>query len=293
MRTVALCHIKVLRQVRKNAKTHVLLDALQGSSLSSVTGALQNMDPLHTAYLDWHLLVRNFIAQAVPSLSSATSEQLLQLKQRLQQADSNADGLLTEPELMSIDMGAFLSSKLAVEEVEVEADENMTSNSAGNAVDGSAAAAAVSNSAEKDEQSLEQEDLAGDVGGNQTSSAEMNGQQTAGQLNQLLFRMFGNNEVANAAASIEDILLYLCSNSDGASGLSKAFAVVSDNVADGQVVIKLNLIDNAVTAQLACCHMHELYYMQLGVVGSHLAILLCRRMRRSSTGCLQPPMLRV
>ncbi|KAL0048541.1 hypothetical protein WJX82_005372 [Trebouxia sp. C0006] len=28
----------------------------QGSSLSSVTGALQNMDPLHTAYLDWHLL---------------------------------------------------------------------------------------------------------------------------------------------------------------------------------------------------------------------------------------------
>ena len=279
--------------MQKHILDNVLLHALQGSSLSSLTGALQSMDPLHTAYLDWHLLVRNFIAQAVPSLSSATSEQLLQLKQRLQQADSNADGLLTEPELMSTDMGAFLSSKLAAEEVEVEADGNMTSSSAGNAVHSSAAAAAVSNSAKKDKQSLEQEELAGDVEGNQTSSAEMNGQQTAGQLNQLLFRMFGNNEVAKAAASIEDILLYLCCSSDGASGISKAFAVVTDNVADGQVVIKLNLIDNAVTAQLACCHMHELYYMQLGVVGSHLAILLCRRMRLSLSGCLQLPMLRV
>lgn len=210
------------------------------------------MDPLHTAYLNWHLLVRNFIAQAVPSLSSATSKQLLQLKQRLQQADSNAGGLLTEPELMSTDMAAFLSNKLAVEEVEVEADGNMTSSSAGNAVHGSAAAVAVSNSAEKDEQSLEQEELAGDVDGDQTSSAEMNGQQTAGQLNQLLFRMFGNNEVANAAASIEDILLYLCCNSDGASGLSKAFAVVTDNVADGQVIIKLKLIDRAAIAVVTC-----------------------------------------
>ncbi len=229
-----------------------MLDAWQGSSLSTVTGTLQSMDPLHTAYLNWHLLVRNFIAQAVPSLSSATSKQLLQLKQRLQQADSNAGGLLTEPELMSTDMAAFLSNKLAVEEVEVEADGNMTSSSAGNAVHGSAAAVAVSNSAEKDEQSLEQEELAGDVDGDQTSSAEMNGQQTAGQLNQLLFRMFGNNEVANAAASIEDILLYLCCNSDGASGLSKAFAVVTDNVADGQVIIKLKLIDHAAIAVVTC-----------------------------------------
>ena len=229
-----------------------MLDAWQGSSLSTVTGTLQSMDPLHTAYLNWHLLVRNFIAQAVPSLSSATSKQLLQLKQRLQQADSNAGGLLTEPELMSTDMAAFLSNKLAVEEVEVEADGNMTSSSAGNAVHGSAAAVAVSNSAEKDEQSLEQEELAGDVDGDQTSSAEMNGQQTAGQLNQLLFRMFGNNEVANAAASIEDILLYLCCNSDGASGLSKAFAVVTDNVADGQVIIKLKLIDRAAIAVVTC-----------------------------------------
>ncbi len=229
-----------------------MFDAWQGSSLSTVTGTLQSMDPLHTAYLNWHLLVRNFIAQAVPSLSSATSKQLLQLKQRLQQADSNAGGLLTEPELMSTDMAAFLSNKLAVEEVEVEADGNMTSSSAGNAVHGSAAAVAVSNSAEKDEQSLEQEELAGDVDGDQTSSAEMNGQQTAGQLNQLLFRMFGNNEVASAAASIEDILLYLCCNSDGASGLSKAFAVVTDNVADGQVIIKLKLIDRAAIAVVTC-----------------------------------------
>ncbi len=278
--------------MQKRILDNVLLDALQGSSLSSVTAALQSMDPLHTAYLDWHLLVRNFIAQAVPSLSSATCEQLLQLKQRLQQADSNADGLLTEPELMSTDVEAFLSNQLATRQVEVEADENMTSSSAGNVVQGSAPAVAVSNSNEKDEQSLEQEDLAGDIDGDQTSSAEMNGQQT-GQLNQLLFRMFGNNEVANAAVSIEDILLYLCCNSDGASGLSKAFAVVTDNVADSQVVIKLNLIDSAAIAQLACCHMRELYYMKLGVVGSHLAILLCRQMRRSLSSCLQPPMLRV
>ena len=229
--------------MHKRILDRVLLDALQGSSLSSVTGALQSMDPLHTAYLDWHLLVRNFIAQAVPSLSSATSEQLLQLKQHLQQADSNADGLLTEPELMSADMGAFFSSKLAVEEVELEADGSMTSSSAGNAVHGDAAAIAVSNSAEKDQQSLEQEDL--DPDGAQTSFANMNGQQKAGQLNQLLFRMFGNNEVANSAVSIEDILLYLCCNSEGASGLSKAFAVVTDNVADGQVVIQLNLVVSA------------------------------------------------
>jgi len=241
------------------------------------------MDPLHTAYLDWHLLVRNFIAQAVPSLSSATCEQLLQLKQRLQQADSNADGLLTEPELMSTDMGAFLSSQLATKEVEVEADGSMTSSSAGTAVHGSAAAVALSNNAEKDKQSLKHEDLAGDLDGDQSSSAEMNVQQTAGQLNQLLFKMFGNNEVANAAVSIED----------RASGLSKAFAVVTDNVADGQVVINLNLVDSAAIAQLACCHMHGLYYVKFGVVGSHLAMLLCRQMRRSSSSCLQPLMLPV
>jgi len=250
------------------------------------------MDPLRTAYLDWRLLVRNFIAQAVPSLSSATCEQLLQLKQRLQQADSNADGLLAEPELMSTDMGAFLSNKVAIKEVEVEADENMTSSSAGNAVHGSAAAVALSNSAEKDKQSLEHEDLAGDLDGDQSSSAEMNAQQTAGQLNQLLFRMFGNNDVAKAAVSIEDILLYLCCDSDGASGLSKAFAVVTDK-ADGQVVIKLNLVDSAAIAQLACCHMRELYYAKAGVVGSNLAMLLCRQTRRSSSICLQPPMLPV
>lgn len=247
------------------------------------------MDSLHTAYLDWRLLLRNFVAPAVPSLSSATSEQLLQLKQHLQQADSNADGLLTEPELMSTDMGAFLSHKVAIKEVEVEADENMTSSSA---VHGSAAAVALSNSAEKDKQSLEHEDLAGDLDGDQSSSAEMNAQQTAGQLNQLLFRMFGNNEVAEAAVSIEDILLYLCCDSDGASGLSKAFAVVTDN-ADGQVVIKLNLVDSAAIAQLACCHMRELYYAKAGVVGSNLAMLLCRQTRRSSSSCLQPPMLPV
>jgi len=251
------------------------------------------MDPLHTAYLDWHLLVRNFIAHAVPSLSSATSEQLLQLKQRLQQADSNADGLLTEPELMSTDMGAFLSSQLATKEVEVEADGSMTSSSAGTAVHGSAAAVALSNNAEKDKQSLKHEDLAGDLDGDQSSSAEMNVQQTAGQLNQLLFRMFGNNEVANAAVSIEDILLYLCCDGDRASGLSKAFAVVTDNVADGQVVINLHLVDSAAIAQLACCHMHGLYYVKFGVVGSHLAMLLCRQMRRSSSSCLQPLMLPV
>lgn len=268
----------------------MLLGALQGSSLSSVTGALQSMDPLHTAYLDWHLLVRNFIAQAVPSLSSATCEQLLQLKQRLQQADSNADGLLTEPELMSTDMGAFLSSKMAAKDVQVEADENMTGSSAESAVHGSAAAIDRSNSAEKAEQSLEQGDLTGDLGGDQSSSAETNAQQTAGQLKQLLFGMFGSNEVAHAAVSIEDFLLYLCCDGDGASGLSKAFAVVTDNVADGQVI---NLVDSAAIAQLACCPMHELRCVKLDVVGFHLAMLLCRQTRRSSSSCLQPLMLPV
>ena len=80
--------------------------AMQDASLSSMTAALQSLDPLHTAYLQWRHLLRSLLVHAMPALLPASPAQLLHLKHSLQQADSNADGLLNQAELLSVDFAS-------------------------------------------------------------------------------------------------------------------------------------------------------------------------------------------
>lgn len=200
------------------------------------------MDPVHTAYLEWPLLVRHLVVPAVPGLPLATPAQLVQLKQRLQQADSDADGLLTEPELMSVDMGPLLTAPAAPAEQAVEAQDSLTSSTAAGAagaLDGSAAAQ--NDSTNGGDEAPADAGIAGGLSAEQSMSVSPAGEQAAGQLNQLLFRMCKSSASGNAAVNIEDILLYLCCDTDGAAGLSKAFAVVTDSQVDGKVSSLLDI----------------------------------------------------
>ena len=197
------------------------------------------MDPGHTAYLEWPLLVRHLVVPAVPGLPLATSAQLVQLKQRLQQADSDADGLLTEPELMSVDMGPLLTAPAAPAEQAGEAQDSLTSSTAAGALDGSAAAQ--NDSTDGGDEALADAGIAGGFSAEQSMSVSAAGEQAAGQLNQLLFQMCKSSASENAAVNIEDILVHLCCDTDGAAGLSKAFAVVTDSQVDGKVSSLLDI----------------------------------------------------
>lgn len=214
------------------------------------------MDPGHTAYLEWPLLVRHLVVPAVPGLPLATPAQLVQLKQRLQQADSDADGLLTEPELMSVDMGPLLTAPAAPAapaEEAGEAQDSLTSSTAAGALDGSAAAQNVST--DGGDEALADAGIAGGLSAEQSLSVSAAGEQAAGQLKGLLFQMCKSSASGDAAVNIEDILLYLCCDTDGPAGLSKAFAVVTDSQADGKVSIMLD-VDFVIAVCSTCLLLH-------------------------------------
>lgn len=188
---------------------------VQGTSLSDMTRLLQNMDPLHTAYVDWRLFMRNFLAVCVPALPALSAGQLLQLKHRMQQADSDADGLLTESEWQSVDMQPLFTA------------------GAGGSSSADGGGAAALQAAEEQQTDVDEDSGSackaerGVAAGEDALSAE-----PAAHLNDLLCLMFADS---NAALDLEEVMLYLCCDSDGAEGLRKVFAVLTGSQADGQV----------------------------------------------------------
>ena len=194
-----------------------VLVLVQGSSMSVMTSNLQSMDPLHTAYLDWRLVMRNFIAPCVPLLPTLSADQLLQLQQVMQQADSNADGLLTQPELQSVDMQPlFLAATSAPQaETGTSSADGSGPDAEGQQTAGDATTAAPRTSDEDG------------ASGNDAPIDE-----SAAQLKLLLCLMFTNS---SAVIDVEEVMLYLCCDADGAEGLQKAFAVLTGSPVDGQV----------------------------------------------------------
>lgn len=167
------------------------------------------MDPLHTGYLEWHLLLRSLIAQVLLGLPTASADQLLQLKMKMQQADSDADGVLTEAELQSVDMQPLLNGSTHTAQMAVHSEQPEDASAAepvnaqGKQTEGNANTAALDEHTEK-------------------------------QLKQLLCLML-KRDGSDAAFGIEEVMLYLCCASDGAEGLQKAFAVVTGSQSEGQV----------------------------------------------------------
>ena len=195
---------------------------VQGTSLSDMTRILQNMDPLHTAYVDWRLFMRNFLAVCVPALPALSAGQLLQLKQRMQQADSDADGLLTESEWQSVDMQPLFTAATGCFPA-----------GAGGSSSADGGGAAALQAAEEQQTDVDADSASasmaerGIAAGEDALSAE-----PAAHLNDLLCLMFADS---NAALDLEEVMLYLCCDSDGADGLRKVFAVLTGSQADGQV----------------------------------------------------------
>ena len=198
---------------------------MQGTSLSDMTRTLQSIDPLHTAHLDWRLFMRNFLAVCVPALPALSAGQLLQLKQRMQQADSNADGLLTESEWQSVDVQPLFMAATDCSQAGACGSSS--------ADDDRAAALAGSQAAEGQQIDVDADSAVsykpdGEVaGGEDAQKAE-----PAAHLNDLLRLMFADSD---AAIDLEEVMLYLCCNSDGAEGLRKVFAVLTGSQTDGQV----------------------------------------------------------
>ena len=237
---------------------------VQGFSLSDMTSTLQSMDPLHTAYLDWRLFMRNFLAVCVPALPELSAGQLLQLKQRMQQADSNADGLLTQPEWASLDMQPLFMAAAGC--VQAEA----CSSSSAHALAGRPAAEGQQTdvNASSDARCKSDDDVASGEG----ARSEM----SAAQLNDLLCLMFADS---NAALNLEEVMLYLCCGVDGAEGLQKVFAVLTGSQSDGQVclVTRPSKTSGSIVSWVG---------------NSDEASLTCRLMRTRSTGCLILHMLK-
>ncbi len=198
-----------------------------------MAGALQGMDPLHTAYLDWHHVVRNLIAQAAPSLIAITAAQLLQLKQSLQQADSNADGFLTDSELMGVDLEPVLSGSASVNTA--NAQDDMTGSSAAEAAGDGAAAIPQDGNGKLEQQALQDQGMMSSPDENEGAAEPATAANAVAQLKQMLFKMFASNASGDAAVSIEEILLYFCCDSDATAGLSKAFVVVIGGQTNEQV----------------------------------------------------------
>ena len=191
-----------------------------------MTNILQSVDPMHTAYLDWRLFMRNLVACCVPSLPVLSAEQLLQLEQRMREVDSNADGLLTRPELLSVDMQPLFVAATGAPEPETGSSWS---------ADGGGAAASDGDAAAEGQQTHEGENaaaapLASD--GEVANGANGLREEASAPLKQLLWLMFANS---SAAIDIEEVLLYCCCAVDGAEGLQKAFAVLTGSQLDGQV----------------------------------------------------------
>ena len=214
----------------QNFSARVML--VQGVSLSSMTGSLQSLDPLHTAYLDWQLLLRDLVAQALPALPTASADQLLQLKQRMQQADSDADGFLTEAELQAVDMQPLLTAAASTAQTDAStAQTDGSSDSPDGLPNEGGSAGPVTDASAQDGQAQEDTDAA------VQNSIEGTGAtvKSEAQFKQLLYCMFGSNGDSNAAIGVEEVMLYLCCANDGAEGLQKAFVVLTGSQPDDQV----------------------------------------------------------
>lgn len=178
------------------------------------------MDPLHTAYLDWRLLMRSLIACSLPALPTASVAQLLQLKQRMQQADSNADGLLTPAELLSVDMQPIFgpAASIALRDGSDSSADGPSDNH-GSAIEGSSA---------QGEQSEIGASASAPYGTDEkVPTGGAISDKSGAQLIQLLCLMFEDTAGDIAALEIDDIMLYLCCDIDGAAGLQKAFAALT------------------------------------------------------------------
>lgn len=184
-------------------------------SLSDMTSSLQSMDSLYTAYLEWRLFMRNFLAVCVPALPKLSAGQLLQLKQKMQQADSDADGLLTQSELQSVELQPLF--RAATGRPQAEAGSSSSA-------DGGGAATSAGSPPAEDQQTNADEKV---VGGEDPLREE-----SAAQLNDLLCLMFADSD---AAVNLEEVILYLCCDRDGVEGLQKVFAVLTGSESDGQV----------------------------------------------------------
>lgn len=213
-----------------------------------MTNNLQSMDPLHTAYLDWRLFMRNLIVCCVPSLPGLSADQLLQLDHRLRQADSDADGLLTQPELLSVDMQPLFVANNGAPETEVDSKSS---------ADGGGAAVPEGNPAAEGQQTDEAATTAAPLSSDEevADGENADSNESAAPLKQLLWLMFANSR---AAVEIEEVLLHFCCDADGAEGLQKAFAVLVGSQVGGQVrlwlhlKLYLNLVGRSADACLAC-----------------------------------------
>lgn len=195
--------------------------AVQGLSLSDMTSSLQSMDSLYTAYLEWRLFMRNFLAVCVPALPKLSASQLLQLKQKMQQADSDADGLLTQSELQSVELQPLFMAA---------ARRSQTGAGSSTCADDGGAATLAGSPTAADQQTTADAPCKSDedvVGGEDALREE-----SAAQLSDLLCLMFADS---NAAVNLEEVILYLCCDRDGVEGLQKAFAVLTGSESDGQV----------------------------------------------------------
>ena len=199
------------------------LMAVQGMSLSDMTSSLQSMDSLYTAYLEWRLFMRNFLAVCVPALPKLSAGQLLQLKQKMQQADSNADGLLTQAELQSVELQPLFMAATGRTQTEARSS---------SFADGGGAATLAGSQPAEDQQTNADAPCKSDE--EVVSGEDALREESAAQLNDLLCLMFADSD---AAINLEEVVLYLCCDRDGVEGLQKAFAVLTGSESDGQVCI--------------------------------------------------------
>ena len=264
---------------------------VQGCSLSNMTAALQCLDPLLTAYLDWRLLLRNLLASALPDLAAASTDSLLQLKQAMLQADSNADGLVTQDELMTVDVSLLLTSLVAssaaaaVADADVpsgtepdgDADEQTGENSEGAAADAQPESEAQDNdefqeleSADADgtdaaQQSVDPQIDEVPAGDEDLTEAGPDLNKAAEHVKSLLCQALWGDH-STAAVDIDEIMLFLSCAEDGNVGLQKAFEVLTASSEDSQVCL-------CRLYELCCCSICSRAWLN-GPCG-------CRRMRLS------------
>lgn len=263
---------------------------VQGCSLSNMTAALQCLDPLLTAYLDWRLLLRNLLANALPDLAAASTDSLLQLKQAMQQADSNADGLVAQDELMTVDVSMLLASLVACSDAAAVADADVPS---GTEPDGNADEQTGENSetaadvqpeseVQDNEEPQELESAGADgadaaqqivdpqidevpAGDEDLTEAGPDLNKAAEHVKSLLCQALWGDH-STAAVDIDEIMLFLSCAEDGNVGLQKAFEVLTASSEDSQVCL-------CRLYELCCCNICSGAWLN----GLHD----CRRMRLS------------
>ena len=230
---------------------------MQGCSLSGMTAALQCLDPLLTAYLDWRLLLRNLMGSALPDLPAASSDSLLQLKQAMQQADSNADGLLTQDELMTLDISMLLTSLIAVAAAAVTEDADVAITEQEGNTDEQTADNIEDAQPEADVQSEDQDEVqAASHADTDTNKEALQGMalqedgespdeeqlaeagpdlsRAAEHVKALLCQALWGDD-SSADVEIDEIMLFLSCAEDSKAGLQKAFDVLTGGGEDSQV----------------------------------------------------------